>query len=119
MLPPRVQEAQEQGLLDPQLGRPRTRRPRTAIVNFVSFHVEVRPPASPPARCLAFCSIQLYHCLAQPSRGLQGAWLLSWRSAGQAPAAPAAHLAGRDRSPQKLWAAPAAAANRILPLPYM
>ncbi len=30
-----------QGLLDKQLGKPRTRRPKTAIVNFVAFHVEV------------------------------------------------------------------------------
>ena len=29
------------GLLDPALGSPRKRHPRTAVVNFVNFHVEV------------------------------------------------------------------------------
>lgn len=50
----RVQDAKQQGLLDSQLGKPTQRRPKTAIVNFVSFHVEV-------LSSLAFHFVKLHH----------------------------------------------------------
>lgn len=56
-----LQEARALGLLDPQLGRPRSRRPRTAIVNFVSFHVEV-------VSALLFHFVKLRHNVTVYSR---------------------------------------------------
>ena len=36
-----AQEVSRKGLLDPELGKPTTRRPRTALLNFVKYHTEV------------------------------------------------------------------------------
>ncbi|GAB4821499.1 hypothetical protein N2152v2_008545 [Parachlorella kessleri] len=63
-----MEEVRSKGLLDPTLGKPRKRHPRTAIVNFVGFHVEV-------VSSLAFHFAKLRHnvtVFAREDYGMQG-----------------------------------------------